>query len=124
MARKKNPNKPFPTNGYTELQNKILRGEIEPDQIDGRFAYLFLKKAEELNDGTVIPLAQKLYNDCKERSRKKNIERAKARHRHEPPRWVAAKNGYSKHHIMVVRGEVPLDSVHTNELVNPVIHSL
>lgn len=122
MGRHKYTNKYEPLPGYTVLQSKVIRGEIPHESVNGKCASLLLKRAQELHDQDAIPLAEKLCEECRERRRKKNNERATERsrilYRREPPQWKETqRTTYTEHNVMVIRGEIPLGSVHTNELV-------
>lgn len=106
---------------YTEKQLKIISGEIPLDTIDGYTAVWLYKKAVTNGD---TELATKVLNrkeQLKEEARKKNIERVVKSHtlrKEEIFQWKQPKSkDYTKHHKQIIRGEIPFDKVHTNELI-------
>lgn len=109
--------------GYTEKQSRIIRGETPHNMVNGRLAYQFLKRATALNDEPNIKLAQHLLDVAKNVAYRKNLERSRQRSRkvlhNEDIVWRQPKSTeYTDHQKQIVRGEIPLDKVHTNELIS------
>ncbi len=108
--------------GYTKKQMMALTKQLDPDEIDGHTAKALLRKAIKIHDEKNLPFIRQLVEDAN----KKSIEKAKQRHelrkRHirnsEPIVWKKPKSKeYTSEQVAIVRGEVPLESVHTNRLV-------
>ena len=106
---------------YTEKQLKIISGEIPLDSIDGRDATRLYKKAIENGDEELAEKALQRKETAQDEARKRNIERTarnKALRRKGIFQWKQPKtNKYTERHKQIIRGEVALDQVHTNELI-------
>lgn len=109
--------------GYTAKQSQFIRGEIGVDELDGRFFRHFLKNAIAAKDDYLIETAQNLLDFFKEEARERNHMRARERNRRlynsEEIVWSQPKSTeYTEHQKKIIRDEIPIDSVHTNELVS------
>ena len=106
---------------YTEKQLKIISGEIPLDTIDGYAAVWLYKKAVANGDTELATKALERKGQAKEEARKRNVERAIKNHtlrKKEIFQWKQPKSkDYTKHHKQIIRGEIPFDKVHTNELI-------
>ena len=106
---------------YTEKQLKIISGEIPLDTIDGYTAVWLYKKAVANGDTELATKVLDRKEQLKEEARKKNIERVVKSHtlrKEEIFQWKQPKSkDYTKHHKQIIRGEIPFDKVHTNELI-------
>lgn len=108
--------------GYTEKQSKVIRGEVDYATVNGRLAYQLLKSATRLNDQSVVELAHQLLDDAHERTRQNNNARTKKRKhnlKHGTIVWKQPKSHeYTEHQQRVIRGEISVEDVHTNELIS------
>lgn len=109
--------------GYTEKQSRFLRGEVTPDEVDGRFYRLLLKSATAINDDETIALAADLLAYSKAETKKRTLERSKIRSRklthgipieYRQPKTTE----YTEHQKKIIRDEIPMDEVHSNELIS------
>jgi len=121
-GRKPKENKYECLPGYTEKQSKVIRGEINPESVDGRLARYLLESAINLKDAPTIAFAQKLLDTSRERARLNNCKRACKRSRDLKSgaiTWKQPKsNEYSEHQRQVIRGEIPIEAVDTKELIH------
>ena len=109
--------------GYTEKQYKVITGETK--DVTGQLASALLCSAQEKDDTDVIKLARSLVALSKKQSADKNRERAKNRmrklFRNEKIEWKVPKsNEYTENQKKIIRGEIPVEKVRTNQLV--IIH--
>ena len=107
--------------GYTESQYKIITGETK--DVTGQVANRLLYSAQKKNDTDVIKLAQSLIALSKQKAVENNRIRARERMHKlwhgEIIEWQEPKNNeYSEKQKRIVRGEIPLEEVHTNTLIN------
>lgn len=109
--------------GYTEKQSQFLRGEVTPDEVDGRFYRLLLKSATAINDIETIALATDLLEYSKEEAKKHNLEKANIRNKklregikieYRQPKTT----GYTEHQKKIIRDEISIEDVHSNELIS------
>lgn len=109
--------------GYTEKQSQFLRGEVTPDEVDGRFYRLLLKSATAINDTETIALAADLLAYSKEEAMKHNLERIRIRRKkkregilieYRQPKTTE----YTEHQKKIIRDEIPIENVHANELIS------
>lgn len=108
---------------YSIEQLKIINGEKSLKDADGRGLHWFYKKAVENED---MELAQKIKEQieilkaqAKIRALKRNSERKRnLRHEYTIEWRQPTTNKYTKHQEQVVRGEIPFETVHTNELIS------
>lgn len=111
---------------YTKKQLKIISGEIPMETIDGRAAIWLYNKAIENGDAELAEKALQRIEQAKYEARKRNIERStqnKALRRKGIYQWKQPQsNEYTEHHKKIIRGEIPFDNVHTNELIK--IHQI
>lgn len=109
-------------NMYTDMQLKIISGEIPLETVDGRAIWRLYKKALELDDGEIAARAQERLEQLKSEAVEKNRERVNNRNSLKKLgefQWKQPTlNEYSEHQKKVVRGEIPLENVHTKELIN------
>ena len=107
---------------YTERQQKVINGEISIETLNGRFLRWFLPKAIANNDEELTRKIEEqielrkaeAYGRNKQRSKER---RAKIDHDQEI-QWKQPKsNEYTEHQKLVVKGEIPIEDVHTNELI-------
>ncbi len=107
---------------YTEKQLKIINGEISLETVDGRAAVWLYKKAIENGDMELADRALQRKEQAKDEARKKNIERTdkqRALRRNGIHQWKQPKsNEYTEHQKQIIRGEIPFEEVHTNELIS------
>ena len=106
--------------GYTEMQYKAITGEIK--DVTGQLAYQLLQAAKEKNDTEVIALANSYVLLSKERKHAKELIYKRNRNRNlrhgEVIEWREPRsNKYTERQKKVVRGEIPLEQVHTNMLI-------
>lgn len=107
---------------YSEKQLKIISGEISLGSVDGRTAYALYRKAIENGDTELAERAKERLDQLKEIARQKNLDLANQRNqlkRENMFEWKQPKGkDYTEHQKQVVRGDIPLSKVHTNELIN------
>ena len=107
---------------YTERQLKIISGEIPMETIDGRDATWLYKKAIENGDAELAEKALRRKELAKDEARKRNIKRTvknKALRRKGITCWRQPKtNEYTERHKQIIKGEIPFDTIHTNELIS------
>lgn len=108
---------------YTEKQLQIINGEIPLESVDGHTLRWFYKKAIENKDDDWAARIKIRIDILKEASRDRNRKRASIRVKkimqNEPIKWKQPKsNEYTEHQKKVIRNEIPLSEVHTNELVS------
>ena len=108
-------------NEYTALQKKIISGEIPIDSVRGNFIVRLRNKALELKDFDVVEMADKQISINIKKARLLNIERTKEAYYErkqngfewKPPR----SEEYTYHQKQIIKGEIPIDNVITNDLV-------
>ena len=110
-------------NEYTEKQLKVINGEIPFESTQGRFLVPFYKKALRNNDDELAKKIRRRLDALKAEAYKRNNERGKKRskefYRNELPEWRQPRsNEYTAHQIKIVRGEIPYEKVHSNELIS------
>lgn len=108
---------------YTKKQLQIINGEIPLESVDGHTLRWFYKKAVKNKDDDLATRIKIRIDILKEASRDRNRKRASIRIKkimqNEPIKWKQPKsNEYTEHQKQVIRNEIPLDEVHTNELVS------
>lgn len=107
---------------YTEMQQKIINGEIPLETVDGRVLRWLHKKALAKNDGDLSKKVEVQLAELKKESKKKNVQRGvqrKKMRRLGTYQWRQPKsNEYTDHQKQIVRGEIPYERVHTNELIS------
>lgn len=107
---------------YSEKQLKIISGEISLGSVDGRTAYALYRKAIENCDTELVERAKIRLEQCKEIAKQNNLDRANKRNqlkRENEFQWKQPKGkDYTEHQKQVVRGDIPLSKVHTNELIH------
>lgn len=106
---------------YTEMQLKIIKGEIPMETLDGRALVWLYKKAVANGDVELAERVLKQKDQSKDKAKKRNTERTVkniALRRKGIYQWKPAKsNKYTEHHKLIIRGEIPFYKVHTNELI-------
>lgn len=108
---------------YTERQQKVINGEIPIESLNGHFLRWFLPKSIANNDDE---LTRKIEEQIKlrkaeayERLKQRTKERRTKINHNLEIQWKQPKsNEYTEHQRRVVKGEIPLEDVHTNELVH------
>ena len=111
----KNPN-------YTEKQLKIIRGEISLETVKGQTAAALYRKAIANNDAELAERAYRRMLQSKETSIQKNRDSIRSRCQQQRAgtfQWKQPKsNEYNEHQRQIIRGEIPFEMVHTNELIS------
>jgi len=111
----KNPN-------YTEKQLKIIRGEIPLETVKGQTAAALYRKAIANNDAELAERAYRRMLQSKETSIQKNRDSIRSRYQQQRAgtfQWKQPKsNEYNEHQRKIIRGEIPFEKVHTNELIS------
>lgn len=106
---------------YTELQLKIISGEIPLESVNGRIAVQLYKKALANEDVELTEKAQARIVQAKAETSKRNIERTTrniALRRKGVYQWAQPKtSNYTDYQKLVVRGEIPLAQVLTKDLI-------
>ncbi len=113
-------------NQYTDKQLEIITGKIPLETIGTKTAIALYKKAIKNNDIVLAEKAQTRIITSKKETLERNRLRARTRHRliraqgiNEWHEWKQPKsNEYTEHQRQIVRGEIQLDDVHTNELIH------
>lgn len=107
---------------YTEKQLKIINGEISLETVDGRAAVWLYKKAIANEDIELANKSLQRKEQAKNETRKRNIERTdkqRALRRTGIHQWKQPKsNEYTEHQKQIIRGEIPFEEVHSNELIS------
>ncbi len=111
------------SNEYTEKQLKVINGEFPIESMTGQGLYQFYKKAIANNDEALARKIKTQQDVLKEERRKRGIQRATERLKkidnNEKIEWRQPKsNEYTDHQKQIVRGEIPYEKVHTNELIS------
>ena len=122
FKRRQEVKPPGPT-PYTEKQMRILNGEIPLESVDSRALPWFYKKALANHDVDLAQTIKERIDILKEEAYKRKIERVVIRERKvrngELIQWKQPKsNEYTEHQKRIVRNEIPLDKVHSNELIS------
>ena len=108
-------------NEYTELQRKIISGEVSIDSVRGNFVVRLRNKALKINDIAVVEMAEKQIAINAERYKQRNRARALASsimRRENRFDWKSPRSDeYTERQKQIVRGEIPLASVSTTDLV-------
>lgn len=110
-------------NEYTEKQQKVINGDVPIESMNAHALSWFYKKAVGNNDQELAIKIEKQQDILKEERRKRNIQRATERLKkidnNEIIEWRQPKsNEYTEHQKQIVRGEIPYEKVHTNELIS------
>lgn len=108
---------------YTEKQLKIISGEIPIESVNGYTLRFLYTKALANGDEELLLRTEKQREKLKkEQYRRKNqrsAERVKKIRHNEEIKWKQPKsNEYTEHQKKIVRGEIPYEEVHTNELIS------
>ncbi len=107
---------------YSEKQLKIISGEIPLETIKGKTASALYLKALANNDTELAEKAYARLLQAKAEAVQRNRDSGKERKRKKRQgtfQWRQPKsNEYTEHQKQIVRGEIPLESVHTNELIS------
>ena len=81
---------------YTDLQKRIISGDLPIEEVSGYAAARLLEKAESLNDDPVIALAKEILSMRKEEAKERQRVRARASMRNimhgTNNHWVTPKN--------------------------------
>ncbi len=109
-------------NEYTEKQLKVINGEIALELTNGRFLAPFYKKALINHDDELAEKIKRRLDELKTEAYECAKQSARDRgikfRRDEMGTWKQPKsNKYTEHQMQVVRGEIPYEKVHTNELI-------
>lgn len=109
-------------NAYTDKQLHIIRGEMSSEGLNGRSYLAILEKARRRGDNEIAEFAERELHRCKIATTERNRERSRERSRKFRNRseivWKEAKSKeYSEYQKQIIRGEVPLEMVHTNMLI-------
>ena len=106
---------------YTEKQLKIISGEIPLESVKGQTASALYRKALANNDTELAERAHSRMLQSKENVIQKNRDSVRIRQRQQRDgifQWKQPKsNEYTEHQKQIVRGEIPFEKVHTNELI-------
>ena len=107
---------------YSDAQQKVINGEIQLESLNGYFLRWFLHKAIANNDEELTRKIEEQINLRKAEAYERNKQRAKERQakiEHDQEiQWKQPKsNEYTEHQKLVVKGEIPIEDVHTNELI-------
>ena len=110
-------------NEYTEKQLQVINGEIPIESMSGQSLRWFYKKAVANDDEKLATQIKKQQDILKEERRKRNVQRATEREKkidhNEIIEWRQPKsNEYTEHQKQIVKGEIPYEKVHTNELIS------
>jgi hypothetical protein len=122
MAERKYKKTKLELMGYSKKQMMILTGQLDLNGLDGHTAKALLRRALKIHDEEHLPFIQQFVEETNEKSIEKrrqrhNLRKQRLRH-NEPIIWKHPKSKeYTPEQIAIVRGEVPLESVHTNRLV-------
>ena len=107
---------------YTERQQKIISGETPLDSVNRQTATMLYKKAIANGDTDLAQRALDRSMALKKEQDKRNLDKANLRYHLKKEgkfEWQQPKStDYTDRQKMIVRGEIPLEQVHTNELVN------
>lgn len=111
---------------YTKKQLEIINEKTPLETIGTKTAIALYEKAIKNNDIVLAEKVRTRIETSKEEALERNRVRARNRHRliraqgiSEWHEWKQPKsNEYTEHQRQIVRGEIPLDNVHTNELIH------
>ncbi|MBQ7872616.1 MAG: hypothetical protein IJ360_01440 [Clostridia bacterium] len=111
---------------YSEKQLKVIRGEIPLETVGTKTALALYNKAVANNDVEIAKSAQERIEKAKletiDRNRKRARESARRCYLKIMPgnyEWKQPKsNVYTEHQKQVIRGEIPIEKVHTNNLIH------
>lgn len=108
--------------GYTLQQSLVIRGKTDIDNVSGKLAHNLLERAKKFGDTPVIALAEKLVAVTEAKAKEHAHELTRIRkqklRKGERVEWKQPKSSeYKEHHIKVIRGEIPLEDVATQELI-------
>ena len=111
------------SNEYTEKQLQVINGEMPIESMTGQGLYHFYKKAIANNDEALAIRIKKQQDILKKEKYKRELQRSAERvnkiNHNEPIVWKQPKsNEYTEHQKQIVRGEIPYEKVHTNELIS------
>lgn len=126
MSEKKSPplqgDMAMATLEYTKMQLKVISGEIPIERANGHLLYPLYKKAITNGDEELAKKAKAQLDVLKMESVEKNRQRSRniySRRVRSEFQWKQPKsNDYSDHHRKIIRGEIPLEDVHTKELIS------
>lgn len=107
---------------YSETQQKVINGEIQLESLNGYVLRWFLHKAIANNDEELTRKIEEQINLRKAEVYERNKQRAKERQakieHNQEIQWKQPKsNEYTEHQKLIVKGEIPIEDVHTNELI-------
>ena len=107
---------------YSEKQLKIISGEIPLSSVNGYTALALYKKAIENGDTELAERAKERLDQLKEIAKQKNLDSVNKRNqlkRENEFQWKQPKGKeYTEHQKQIVRGDIPLSKVNTNELIH------
>lgn len=107
---------------YTEMQLKIISGEIPMETVDGRTLRWLHGKAIARNDLNLAEQVKTRLSYLKTIAAEKNRQRFNTRYKQKRLggfQWKQPQsNEYTEHQKQIVRGEIPYEDVHTNELIS------
>ena len=106
---------------YTEMQLKIINGEIPLDKVESNILARLRNKAILLNDQDLAQMIEVQLAQNKADSKARNLERAK-KYYHETKKkglsWQPAKTPvYSERQEKIIHNEIPYDSVTIRDLI-------
>ncbi len=106
---------------YTELQLKIIKGEISLQSVRSTTLSKLMKKAIFLGDFEIAQKVEEQLAQNKEKAKKRNLERAKAYY-HEIKKsglpWKPAKTPiYTERQQKIIDDEIPLEDVYIRDLI-------
>lgn len=107
---------------YSELQLKIIRGEIPLDTVNGHALRPLYRKALANGNEELVAKLNARFDVLKVENAEKCRQREKIRYdqkKRAEYKWKQPKsNAYSDRHRKIIRGEIPLEDVHTKELIS------
>ncbi len=108
---------------YTERQQKVINGEIPIESLDGHFLRWFLPKAIANNDDELTRKIEEQINlrkaEAYDRNKQQTKERQAKIYYNQEIQWKQPKsNNYTEHQKLIVKGEIPIEDVHTKELIH------
>ena len=107
---------------YTERDLKVKSGEIPLSSCSGHYLRFLYQRAVANDDTELVKLIEARRLEIKEEMRVKSIERWHVRYSKRKSgtfQWKQPKsNNYTEHQQAIVRGEIPLEQVHTKELIH------
>lgn len=105
---------------YTEKQLQIINGEIPIESVNGYFLRWFYQKSLVNKDEDLANKIKEQIDVLKhEKSRERSRNRkAKLKNDQEIEWRQPRSNEYTEHQKLIVKGEIPYEDVHTNELIS------